>query len=152
MAAWYGGEEGLALAAGNPPQTAPSRLPTSMRLSAPEAVAPALRDDDVMSVFVGKISSVSSQDPEALRKAAEAVRVLEDRLVAIAQGQADVAKSLHETAEGLLIHKADDDGLTAANLDTTADALEVIARELATVADAFRMLIADALGDDASFL
>jgi hypothetical protein len=123
-----------------------------MRLSAPEAVAPALRDDDVMSVFVGKISSVSSQDPEALRKAAEAVRVLEDRLVAIAQGQADVAKSLHETAEGLLIHKADDDGLTAANLDTTADALEVIARELATVADAFRMLIADALGDDASFL
>jgi hypothetical protein len=92
---------------------------------------------------------VVSQDPDALRKAAEAVRVLEDRLVAIAQGQVDVAKSLHETADGLLVHKADDDGLTAANLDMTADALEVIARELATVADAFRMLIADALGEDA---
>ncbi len=64
-----------------------------------------------------------SQDPDALRKAAEAVRVLEDRLAAIAQGQADVAKSLHETADGLLVHKADDDGLTAANLDMTADAL-----------------------------
>jgi hypothetical protein len=90
-----------------------------------------------------------SQNPDALRKAAEAAKVLEDRLAAISQGQADVAKTLHETAEGLLVHKADDASLTAANLDTTADALEVIARELATVADAFRMLIADALGEDA---
>jgi hypothetical protein len=66
---------------------------------------------------------VSSQDPEALRKAAQAVKVLEDRLVALAQGQADVAKSLHETADGLLVHKADDGGATASALHATADAL-----------------------------
>ena len=33
-----------------------------------------------------------------------------------------------------------------------ADALELLSRELATVGDAFRMVIADALGDDDSFL
>jgi hypothetical protein len=101
-----------------------------------------------MSARVGKISTVS-QDPDALRKAAEAVRVLEDRVGAIAQGQADAAKKLHETADGLLVHKADDDGLTAAHLHMTADALELLARELATLGDAFRMLIADAIGEDA---
>jgi hypothetical protein len=93
-----------------------------------------------------------SQDPDVLRRAAEAVRVLEDRVVAIAQGQADAAKKLHETADLLLVHKADDDGLTAANLHMTADALELLSRELATLGDAFRMLIADALGEDDSFL
>lgn len=96
---------------------------------------------------------VSNQsDPESLRKAAEAVKVLVDRLVALAQGQADAASSLHATADGLLLHKADDGGVTAAALHKTADALELIAQELATVGDAFRMLIAEALGDDASAL
>jgi hypothetical protein len=89
-----------------------------------------------------------SQDREALRRAAEAVKVLEERVVAISQGQADAAKSLHETADGLLLHKADDGGVTAANLHLTADALEAIARELAMLGDAYRMLIGDVLGND----
>ena len=101
-----------------------------------------------MSALVDKILRVSSQsDPEVLRKAAEAVTILEDRLVAIAEGQAYAAKSLHAAADGLLLHKADDDGATAAGLHTTAEALESLARELATLGDAFRMLIAEALGD-----
>jgi hypothetical protein len=102
-----------------------------------------------MSALVDKIRNVSSQgDPEALRNAAKAVKILEDRLVAIAQGQADAAKSLHAAADGLLLHKADDDGATAAGLHTTADALESLSRELATLGDVFRMVIAEALGDD----
>ena len=92
---------------------------------------------------------MSQGDPETLRKAAEAVKILEDRLVAIAQGQADAAKSLHAAADGLLLHKADDGGATATGLHTTADALELLARELATVGDALRMLIAEALGGEA---
>jgi hypothetical protein len=46
--------------------------------------------------------------------------VIEDRVFAIAQGQADVAKKLHDTADGLLVHKADDDGATAASLHTVS--------------------------------
>ena len=72
--------------------------------------------------------------------------------MAIAQGQTNAAMSLHATADGLLLHKADDGGITAAGLHKTADALELIARELAAVGDSFRMLIAEALGDDASAL
>jgi len=90
-----------------------------------------------------------SQDPDALRKAAEAVRVLEDRVVAIAQGQVSLAQSLRETADGLLVHKADDEGATAVALSSIADSLELLAREVATLNDSFRMLIADALGEDA---
>lgn len=90
-------------------------------------------------------------DPEAFRKGAEAARHIEDRLVAIAQGQTNAAKALHATADGLLLHKADDGGITATGLHATADALEALARELATVGDSIRMLIAEALGDDSSF-
>ena len=79
------------------------------------------------------------------------MKVLEDRVVATSQGQADVAGKLHDTADGLPLHKADDGGATAASLHTIADALELLSRESSTLGDAFRMLIAEALGDDASF-
>ena len=50
-----------------------------------------------MSALAAKILDVSSQgDPEALRKDSRGLRkILEDRLVAIAEGQAYAAKSLH---------------------------------------------------------
>jgi len=76
------------------------------------------------------------------------VKVLEDRVVAIAQGQANAAKSLHATADDLLVHTADDGGATARSLHEIADALDSLARELAMLGDSFRMVIAETLGDD----
>ena len=78
-----------------------------------------------MSALVDKFLHVSSQgDPEALRKTAEAVTILEGRIVEIAPGQANAARSVHAAADGLLLHKVDDGGATAAGLHTTADELE----------------------------
>ena len=94
---------------------------------------------------------MTSPDADPLRSAAEKVKVLEDRVVAIAQGQVSLANSLRETADGLLVHKADDEGATAVALSSIADSLELLARELATLGDSFRMVIAEGLGDDSAF-
>lgn len=96
--------------------------------------------------------NVSNQDdPEPLRKLAEAIKILEDRIVEIAAGQASAARSVHAAADGLPLHKIDEGGATAAGLHTTADELESFVRELATVSDVFRILRAEALGDAAAF-